>query len=335
MSGGLVRVSVNEQINIYSWPRLWVYWPMYVALACSQSDGLTFTIDSEPSDSDEQIRARLGEYLSQNPDHLAMALCEPGNVRGQPDSAFTRIPLLWRMPHWKIRPCNTDSDIETVLCYKDRTTSGVYVRDQFPGKTYRDLNVDKSLAEQLNHPNTIAASFTPYQRIEKGLCADDKYLPGPDRDVTALLVPTGRQNGTRIADTILENTKRVLHQLTATNGLEAKVRQLVEGYQDRINPLYPQTSFPGGSYNLAELLAEYVRQGCYFPYRVVSSALLGELRRIAKKNIEEAVEEAYNRASEDLVGFLGVGKDWSELSFEQRRNVLTSEIEVRGSALFY
>src|SRR5438876_12369501 len=88
------------EILVYSWKPLWIYWPVYLALALTEKKlNVTFRLN-RPTDpiTDEAIRAELGVALKERGE-TAIALCEPGPVSDLP---LSRIPVIWRMPHWLI-----------------------------------------------------------------------------------------------------------------------------------------------------------------------------------------------------------------------------------------
>src|SRR5260370_38263536 len=97
----------SRTIDVYSWKPLWIYWPVYLALAFTQQTlqelfGVVFRLDHPSADpiTDEAIRAAFAKAIEQNPEARVAALCEPGDVPGIRPEQLSRIPVIWRMAHW-------------------------------------------------------------------------------------------------------------------------------------------------------------------------------------------------------------------------------------------
>jgi hypothetical protein len=331
--------DVNEnptEILVYSWRPLWIYWPVYLALALTEKKlNLTFRL-KHPEDpiTDEAIRAALGAALK-NRGETAIALCEPGPVSDLP---LSRIPIIWRMPHWLIT-AHPVARLGTLWCYPEKTTSGDYARKLIGAGL---IHAEETSAFQyqnsllLDDGDTKAAgtlTFTPIHLWNPGL--HFRLFPGPERDITALIIPRAGlpPECENLADAIRTNFQRVLQGLGTTHGDVQLVRTFIRDYQPQVEKFYASTEYPSPPDHLSMALAEYICHGCYFPYSVVRSALDGELRSIANEALSLARETAQQRISENVTKLLGAGRDWSALSFPEREFVWTSGKDRHGNGL--
>lgn len=299
---------------------------MYLAFALTEKerDGIQIELSSsDDTNTDSQIREELKKHLDRK--EFALALCEPDPIGSERDTQYARIPLLWRQPHWMLRSRGLEpaSRASIIFCYPEDTTSGNYVRSlKSAGLLNSDAVFKKMVDYQvgiLDDPRSAFVTFTPWHLVHSELEATDLFS-GPDRDVTALIVPRHsygtRIDAGRLKDDISRNLKSILHALALTHGNEDKVANLVSKHSAFIEPLLRPAA-----YHLPRSLAEYVRLGCYFPYGVVASALYGELLRISADNFERASIRALAGAGQDLSRLLGTGRDWSELAFSERMSV--------------
>lgn len=170
-------------ITIVSWPPLWIYWPLYMALVKTQhlfhskNRHLAFQFEIPEMVTDQLIREAFYRKVKAGGDNLVMALCEPGETksgRGQSELGVSvrKMPLLWRLPHWVITHRDSlpalkdfhdrglkalDLPLEdlpeklTIYCYPQDTTSGNYVRTIYQSLpalrdkavTFKDILPDK------------------------------------------------------------------------------------------------------------------------------------------------------------------------------------------------
>jgi|SRR5579871_1328248 len=325
----------EKDILVYSWKPLWIYWPVYLALALAQETlralfGVVFRLD-HPDDAvtDVTIRAAFGAAITSNPGKPVVALCEPGAVPGTRPEQLLRIPVIWRMPHWLIAS-HPGTEIEALWCYPEKTTSGDYARKLIGAGVIRaqrtpalqDQNSTFLREQSLDRAGSL--TFTPSHLWNPGLHA--RLFPGPDRDITALLIPVAAQipNGEDLADVIRVNFQRVMQGLGTTHGDLRLVKEFIERYQPRVEPFYGSHEHPSPPDELAKALAEYLCHGCYFPYNVVRSALDGELRSITADALALAEETAKKTITEKITKLLGEERDWSTLAFSERQNVWRS-----------
>lgn len=324
------------KILVYSWKPLWIYWPVYLALALTEKTlNVAFCLN-QPADpiTDETIRAALGVAIKERGE-TAMALCEPGPVSDLP---LSRIPVIWRMPHWLITAYPATL-LDTLLCYPEKTTSGDYARKLIGAGLIEATEVS---ALQDQKPSSVgnaecravgSLTFTPSHLWNPGL--HFRLFPGPERDITALIIPrTGLPpQCENLGDAIRTNFQRVLQGLGTTHGDVQLVKTFIRDYQRDVEKFYASTEYPSPPDQLSMAVAEYVCHGCYFPYSVVRSALDGELRSIASDALSFARETAQQRISENVTKLLGAGRDWSALSFPERECVWTSGKDSYGNGL--
>jgi hypothetical protein len=334
------------KILVYSWKPLWVYWPVYLALARTEKTlNVVFqlkTPEVAPLSgvlTDETIRAAFGHAQLNDRKTNPVALCEPGAIPGLNEDELYRVPVIWRMPHWLIATQAT-TDLETLWCYPEKTTSGDYARIlQGAGLIHAEATFtlsedqDSSFLMADRSKPVGSLTFTPSHLWNREL--HSCRFPGPDRDITALIIPRadGYPLGEYLRDAIRGHFQRVLQALGTTHGDDRLVEEFVQEHQPAVKKFYSAERYPAPPKQLGMALAEYVRQGCYFPYNVVRSALIGELSSIANDALTLAKDIAQNRTTEQLAKLLGSMPDWSTLSFRQRQSVWTSGIDENGMEL--
>lgn len=322
------------EILVYSWKPLWIYWPVYLALVVTEKTLPVRFRFTHPAGqiTDKIIRERLGKYLKAHPRRFAMALCEPGPIEGFDDHQFSRIPLIWRMPHWLVTT-DTKAPIKTLYCYPAQTTSGDYARTlanagligEKKPRTEDLLSQNLSFLRRMSG-SAAALTFTPSHLWESSLRAVRQF-PGPNRDITALVIPNSgiAHNSApgmhglreRVRDTIRGRFQEILQEFGTTHGDDGRVTEYVAAC--KLPPaFYGGHEYPSPKKDLGTALAEYIRQGCYFPSKVVGSALTGELRRIADEVLTGAKTDAFASSSSKLSALLSSGHDWSQLSFQER-----------------
>lgn len=153
-------MSSLTNITIVSWPPLWIYWPLYMALVKthhlfkSKNRNIVFRFEIPEPVTDQIIRERFYRNIKIGGDHLVMALCEPGDTKpganpSEPGMNVRKMPLLWRLPHWVITHRDSLPELKdfyshrvksidlplkdlpnpvTIYCFPQDTTSGDYVR---------------------------------------------------------------------------------------------------------------------------------------------------------------------------------------------------------------
>jgi len=224
-----------------------------------------------------------------------------------------RLPLIWRQPHWVLSNGQTPAAAGALTPegpgklwrYPQATTSGDFVAhaigrlvmfESFDGvlcDLTEDLVTERDLVRRGLGPADMVVTFTPWHLIlrqDRGpRAAEDDWatehrldatmLPGPSRDVTALQVPD--QGNDLFVRYLAAQIKSVIAELGATQG-EA---QLIEAFfADETNFETVQAFLKRSGHSpvwldrafLSPALAEYVRLGCYFPYRTIDSAISAE-----------------------------------------------------------
>jgi hypothetical protein len=215
----------GAEITVYSWPALWLYWPMYAALGRvhQQRPDLRFRIrpHSGPLTTDEQILRQFTDDLRVG--KRSLALCQP--PRTSLIHYVRKVPFVLRMPHWLLASAQllkrkgwppsyfySPEDAQkivigaTIRAYPAHSTSGDYVRN-----TVLQILNDKDLIKEITDPRLIpklahtlnpehdgfnveslgddlVATFEPWHyRLSDAVCLME--FAGPMRDITALLVP--------------------------------------------------------------------------------------------------------------------------------------------------
>jgi hypothetical protein len=136
-------------VEIITWPPLWQYWPMYLALARTEeqfkNSGFRFklTMCTESPVTDEAIRKDF--FTRARLRHPVMALCGPRDNEIPPEanptdltnggqeksSVIRRLPIIGRQPHWILwrgAGVPIPKTSPEVWMYPEKTTSGDYVR---------------------------------------------------------------------------------------------------------------------------------------------------------------------------------------------------------------
>jgi hypothetical protein len=390
------QIETPKLIKIVTWPVLWMYWPIYLALARTQKQfdsTIKFQLDeaSESNVTDQSIREQF--YAAAGRQEAVIALCEPWEAyipdrwlnttnkqlnRGKttvlrPKSIrIRRVPAIWRLPHWLLYsgtsgpmvPSLSDTKQSvTIWTYPEKTTSGEFIRTAVRGlPMFRGFKINfkmlsQDVIEEGSHVQSIAsgddvvATFTPWQ-VASGVSSlhlVSRPLPGPSRGVTALLLPDldsewitiGSQT---IADYIARHLKIVFSELSDTHGDAF----LIDEFFNRNNnfdltrkflhfsrasaaadPRWLTPSF------LGPLLGEYIRLGCYFPYRTLDAAITAEIQKRIDRTIEELKEAALTSIQAQIAEFFGGSMSWSKLSFRDRLNVWAnaSPLERPGQTL--
>jgi hypothetical protein len=369
-------------ITIVSWPPLWIYWPMYVALAkaAKSISNVRFRLEvPEGIVTDDVIRRSFFRKLSDrknksHADHdLFFALCEPGEARPSDGIKIRKMPLLWRQPHWLI--ANRDSVVglmtddrksytesvkllqlpfeefpenSVVWCYPMNTTSGDFARTVFRGLPalrkknviFKDLDSKDEIETLLTNARddrassgagerTFLFSFTPYhQQVRSDRVIAIAEFAGPSRDITALLMPdettsSNRSSTDELYQIISLHLKQILGSLADTQGNYGEIEQYLKTLHRSIDMIIEGKDFPN-LYDLAGYMSEYVKHGCYFPYRIIDAAIGTEISRLVEKRLDDAKQKAVEDIQHDLDLFLESKRDWSKLSFHERAMVQTT-----------
>jgi hypothetical protein len=160
--------------------------------------------------------------------------------------------------------------------------------------------------------------------------------------VTAIHVPDDElypDGGQTLTDCIGRHLRTVLDELTATQGdrkrLAAFLRQ-----DDNAELVRALLRAPGEPpFWLAEdflviALSEYVKLGCYFPYRALDSAISAEIQKRVGDVLTELRATALVDVATAMTNFLGASPEWQGLSFQQRISVWTRAVTTNNLDLW-
>ncbi|MCX6585805.1 MAG: hypothetical protein NTX13_04395 [Acidobacteria bacterium] len=316
---------------------------------------------SEEVVTDELIRNEF--YARAEKGHAVLALCEPGPQRSlqiYPESEnygslrrdhimVRRLPVVWRQPHWLLWRGDTSSPPpgKRVWAYPIKTTSGDFVRTIFQSlpllKSSRPnfhpldqaMNEQRDRVESLLPESDVVATFTPWHEFlnveYRQLAQKDRKakrvrwwtLPGPSRDVTALLVPDvtadwTRKGGSSVIDAISRHLKNVLNELSDTHADHDLMTDFLSNNVSSVTSFLNESDEWLSVEFLRSVLCIYVRHGCYFPYRNVDSAISSEVQRRVRDRFDDLKEQALAGIQTDLNEFLGSTTEWHTLSFQER-----------------
>jgi hypothetical protein len=360
----------TSTITVVTWPTLWLYWPVYLALARTERQfnyGIRFVLEPCRDDivTDERIRNVFYQRAQKN--EAVIALCEPGpehNLEITYSDPYRRVqvmvrrlPVVWRQPHWLLwrGPSNNPPVGGTVWTYPIKTTSGDFVRTIFhtlPSLHDRsrfeslaqDMDEQRDRVDSLRPEKQLVASFTPWHlylnarhdglnregAMEKLLRS--RALPGPSREVTALLIPDinaipdlkaywNKIGGRSVIDAISRHLKNVLNELVETQADDELMSNFLAENCDLVNSFLNTEAWWLNGEFLRQVMCEYVRLGCYFPYRSIDSAISSEIRKRLRDRFDELKEQALVAIQTDMNDFLGSGSEWQDLSFRERLHV--------------
>lgn len=349
----------NAPIEVVTWPPLWVYWPAYLALARTakelESAGTTFKLDPLSENvTDEAIRTEFDRRRKAG--KRVIALCEPRSEKytptapldPTPERIVRRLPVLWRQPHWVLKK-NTSANPSPegfIWAYPEDTTSGNFVMEVAPHlsalsdykRGIKDLS--SNLHEERDQVIGLDAedcvvSFTPWHAVlsaNKTVGPEDlthELLSGPTRDVTAIHVPDDElhpDGDQTLTDCIGRHLRTVLDELTATQGDRKRLATFVR-QDDNVELVRALLHGPGDPpFWLAEdflviALSEYVKLGCYFPYRALDSAISAEIQKRVGDVLTDIRKPALVEIAAAMTNFLGASPEWQSLSFQQRSSV--------------
>jgi hypothetical protein len=321
---------------------------------------------------DTSIRAAFFEQVARG--RKVLALCEPreteitfhpgGRRSARPETTIIRrLPLLWRIPHWvmaKELPPLTQEDSaffeeperkrRTLWTYPMATTSGNFIRGivlPMLGPqpwVLEELPIDfgeegAKIHERLQHDD-VFATFTPWHStplIERLHLPPAYMFTGPSRDVTAIQTPDMPET-TGIVDALAAQLRSVLSELSDSQGQLDRVARLVlenwptlEAYLRRQGDLLPGWMEAD---MLSSFLTEYVRLGCYFPYRSMDSAISPEVQKRMVDIFDEVKLHAKESIQTSMSNFFGGAPKWRELVDHERLHVWLANDSTRDLPVY-
>jgi hypothetical protein len=349
-------------ITVLTWPPLWQYWPAYLAMARTEEElgCVRFQLRTDAGEgrpiTDATLRAAFFESVSKAP---TIALCEPREtmipIERAGESArrviVRRLPLMWRLPHWiigkepQLRLDGSAPQEESLWAYPRGTTSGDFVLGVVlpllaPSSfTLRELPSDfQAERERVREHfggNDIFATLTPWHLlgdIDVKL-AHSASLPGPSREITAIQIPDIEDIYTTpkgsLVDSLGAQLRCVIDELTATQGYGKLISQFVEANWAQVNGyLLRQNLSPSWLKKelLTPMLAEYVRLGCYFPYKPMESAISAEIQKRMIDVFDELKTPARASIETSLTNFFGGTPLWDKITLSERLHVWKSTL---------
>jgi hypothetical protein len=252
----------------------------------------------------------------------------------------TRRPYLWRFP------ADTTSG-DFVAQSQQRLMLFRGLQDHAPMDLTGDLARERAVVGEELGPHDRVVTFTPWHRIletnprKAGMVSNDasawrgRYrladvlLPGPARDVTALQVPD--DDRLEFVERLAAHIKGVIDELSRTQGEPELIRAFFDEDQnfDKVRNFLAGAGCPEPAWLdrdfLEPALGEYVRLGCYFPYRTIDSAISAEIQKRVGEVLDGVRSRALSEVRGAMTNFLGGAPAWHAMSFQERLHVFDTQ----------
>lgn len=304
-------------ITLATWGKLPVYVPLYVALVrAAKSIGITYIQVTTIITSDEK-----------RPEGADLALWG-----GKDTNHGLLVPCMWRQPNWLLQRVpeesyqNYNASTPRIFTLPGGTTSGDYaalmrakdkwdgdIIDYLPGKT------DSTLSK-LQYNDKIF-SFLPLHELKTDIpLASIKEYLGPTDCVTSFQILDEKFN--HIVTPLMEELRKEFDSLFDMEG------ELESFYSTHLYPIadikFPQQiskdyldSLFQDSKQIATCVSEYLRRGCYFPYRSFGS-IAHSLNEMMRENYKQAIEIGFKNSEAQLDKLYKAGPVWSHYTYEER-----------------